>query len=131
MRVLYRLIRKTREKLSSKILRFAALVFIALMIPAVNGVFHKERNSMANLNEARTELASLEKRKEGLSQSIENLSSESGFDIEIRKKFPLAKEGEHAIIFIEGKDRKQSDIDEISDADTANWFSKWFGGWFK
>jgi len=74
------------------------------------GVYQKEREARANVVDAREELTELQDRERFLREEIARLSTERGVEEEIRKKFPVAKEGEEVAIIV---DAPLAEVEEI------------------
>lgn len=87
-----------RRYLYSKVFLAAFCVLVAVMIHATYGMYRKAHNARALLAQTQESLAKMREREAYFSHEIEGLKSESGVEKEIRKKFRVAKSGEHVII---------------------------------
>lgn len=83
----------------------AALAALALLflfgLKATWGIYEKEQEAQANAQEAQQTLAELKEREQFLRAELERLSTQRGVEQEIRKKFPLVKEGEEVAIVVD------------------------------
>ena len=81
---------------------FAALILAALFgLKATWGIHQKDLEARANAEEAQVTLAELKSREAFLRAELDRLSTERGVEAEIRKKFPLAKEGEEVAVVVD------------------------------
>ena len=81
---------------------FIALALIFFWgLKATWGIYQKEVEARAHAQEARTILAQLKGREQFLRAELDRLSTHRGVEAEIRKKFPLVKEGEEVAVVID------------------------------
>lgn len=77
------------------------VVFNIIAVKGVWNMFRKYSESSRNLSVAEAEKNELMERKEALSDKLGRLSSDSGMDEEIRRRFGVAKEGEKVIVIVD------------------------------
>lgn len=79
----------------------ALLAFVVLMLArGVWGIYQKERDTAAKLDQAVREEGELEARKTFLEREVIRLRTREGVEEEVRENFGLGKEGERVIIVV-------------------------------
>ncbi len=92
---------KIRKICYSKVTIAILMLFVAMIIPGVYGIYTKVSESSNDRKSAERELADLQAREKMLSEKLERGNSERGQEEQIREKFNVAKEGESVIILVE------------------------------
>lgn len=106
---------------SRPIIILLALVIIALARP-VWKIGHQARVVETEEEQVAAELAALESRRDFLEREIAALQTARGIEGEIRKKFPVVKEGERVIIVGE----ETAALAATTTATSSNWWQKIF-----
>ncbi len=104
-----------------------ALCAVSIVGLATWNVFQKEREARKNLSDERMALGELEFRRDTLTAQLARLETDRGLEEEIRKRFPLVRDGEEVIVLIEGNDAPVP----LEKTGTSNGLWGWFGGWFE
>ena len=90
-------------------------------------VYQKERVVHKELELAREHVTDLASRQEALQKKLENINTEGGVEHEIRKSFPLTREGEGVIVLLDAKpalDEKEQNSRKSLWAMISGWFRK-------
>jgi cell division protein FtsB len=111
---------KISQFLYTKAALFVLIIMIAAASRAAWGVYQKSRETQENIRKARAELETLRGRKRFLESEIERLSSERGLEEEIRKRFPVVKEGEEVAVIVDEQEETTKDKDQAA----TSFFSK-------
>jgi cell division protein FtsB len=69
---------------------------------------------LKELKNAEANLGSLKLREEKLNKDLDSLKHDYGIEKEIRERFPVAKEGEEVIIFVDPKEKVDIDNSNIN-----------------
>ncbi len=64
-------------------------------------MYFKNKNAKIRAIDTNKELKALEERKEILHKNLSRIKTTKGIEMELRKKFDVAKEGEHVIVVID------------------------------
>jgi cell division protein FtsB len=93
-----------RKKLTPRMRAWIA-ISILFIIDAILGraawnIYVKNRMAIQNKEATLHQLQDLEKRKTALEAKLARLKSDQGVEEEIRRSFPVAKEGEHVITIV-------------------------------
>ena len=88
-------------------------------------VFKKERMVKQELELVSEHLVDLEERKDALEGTLGALDSERGIEYEIRKRFPLGKQGEEVIVLL---DASNAELTQTASSSNGVWqsFLDWF-----
>jgi cell division protein FtsB len=101
------------------------LIVLFFLAKATWNIKEKAELSSLKLTQAQTELAKLKDRQTELSVKVARLSSEEGFEAEIRSKYPAIREGESVAVIIE----EDSQLANASGASTTEDLNK--KGWWR
>jgi lysophospholipid acyltransferase (LPLAT)-like uncharacterized protein len=77
------------------------MLFVALLIPGVYGIYTKVRESGMDRKSAEHELADLQIREKMILEKVERGNSDRGQEEQIREKFNVAKDGESVIVLVD------------------------------
>jgi cell division protein FtsB len=94
--------RKGKSKFYSKLIILALIVVIVFLARGTYGVYQKSQESREKLSVSEEKLFEMEEREESISKKIDKLNTESGIEEQIRRQYDVAKEGEEAIVIIQG-----------------------------
>ncbi len=98
---------RLREKRRTRRLLYSHATLAALLLLAVGltwvtwNAYARERLAAQRRGEAARELAALEARKEALAAEIAALEEPLGVERELREKYEVGREGEHALVLVE------------------------------
>ncbi len=97
---------KSRQKLWHKIafswVTLLSLLLLSLLLArSVVGMYHKNARASERVQDARTELSKVEERRESLSKSLGHIKTTKGVEEELRRKFDVAREGEHLLVIVD------------------------------
>jgi cell division protein FtsB len=94
-----------RKKFKHILYSRATVIVVAFLVlffaRAAWGVYQKERESAANVVQAKAELLKLKDRENLLKSELSRLGTEEGIEEEIRSKYGVSKPGEHMIIIVD------------------------------
>lgn len=115
---------KSRKRLYSKVTIVGLVLVLLFLVSPTWKIIQKSRESKANLEHAREELAELETRRTSLARDVAYLNTDSGQDQEIRNKFGVAKDGETMVVIVRNEDQHEAK----EAVPTAGFFSRiWTG----
>lgn len=104
--------RKYKKYLFSKLTVGILVVLVVILANATWNAYEKKRFTQENLRNAEAELEKLQARSGELKERTESLSTPEGVEDEIRRRFPVAKEGERVIILVDDKDAVSATLEE-------------------
>lgn len=122
--------RKIRGFLYSKKIIILLLLITAFLLFSTIKVYLKSRNALSKNEEAKKELAELEKRRAGLETDVDRLNTESGLEEEIRKNLNVQRPGEKVLVIVD-KNAENGKIEagnELNDFFSKIW--EWVKGKF-
>ena len=119
--------RKIRSFFYSKKMVILLLLVTALLSFSTIKVYLKSRNALSKNEEAKKELADLEKRKAELEKDVSRLNTASGLEEEIRKNFNVQKPGEKVLVIV---DKNAENVKIETGNNLSDFFSK-IWGWVK
>lgn len=94
-------------------MKFLVAVFLlVVVIPLSFSNFRALKSFLLSLKELKNteaNLGSLKLREEKLTKDLDSLKHDYGIEKEIRERFPVAKEGEEVIIFVDPKEKVGSE----------------------
>ena len=90
-----------KKRIYSKFTVVALVILLGFLVSGTFNVYKKSRQSEIQLNIAAVRLAELEKSRDNLEIKVEEIKSDIGIEEQIRNKFYLAKEDEHAVFIID------------------------------
>ena len=108
---------------SNTALAILAVLFVILSISVIK-MYSRNRIASAKYNEVRQQLEDLQARKAQLESDIARFKSGEGMDEEIRKKFNVAKPGEHILVIVD-KNKENDKMDNV--AGGGGFFSRIWG----
>lgn len=78
------------------------LIMVTILLGlSVRDLYEKNRYAKVNLVEARARVSELEQRKKQLTAALARLETAEGEELEIRSRFPVAKEGEKVLSIVD------------------------------
>lgn len=104
--------RKYKRYLFSKPAVGVLVIIVLILANATWNAYEKKRFTGENLDNAEAELEKLQDRSRELKEKTEDLSTPEGVEEEIRRRFPVAKEGERVIILVDEKENASALSDE-------------------
>ena len=119
--------RKIRGFLYSKKIIILLLLVTALLFFSTIKVYLKSKNALSKNEEAKKELAELEKRKVGLEKDVNRFNTESGLEEEIRKNLNVQRPGEKVLVIVD----KNAENSKIESGNELNDFFSKIWGWVK
>ncbi|MCX6731397.1 MAG: septum formation initiator family protein [Candidatus Parcubacteria bacterium] len=119
--------RKIRRFFYSKKIVILLLLITALLSFSTIKVYLKSKNAVSKNEEAKKELADLEKRKAELEKDVNWLNTASGLEEEMRKNFNVQKPGEKVLVIV---DKNAENVKIESGNNLSDFFSK-IWGWVK
>ena len=84
-----------------RVIAVILLLFVAIAVRGVWGVYNKSRESQVLKIEAEATLQDLQTREKELRADIANLKSDRGVEAELRERYDLAKEGESVVVIVD------------------------------
>ena len=84
-----------------RLLALVLMVIVVLLAHSVWRVWGKHSASQTARDEAQTQLAGVAARHEALEAKVKKLETPRGQEEEVRKNFPVAKEGEQVVIILD------------------------------
>lgn len=96
---------------------FVAIFLLVVVVPLFFSNFRAFKSFLFGLKElknTKANLGSLKLREEKLNKDLDSLKHDYGIEKEIRERFPVAKEGEEVIIFVDSKEKNDSDNSNIN-----------------
>jgi len=115
--------KRLRRFVASPLVLAGIGVFIVIAGWNTWDMYQKWRLSEDALEKTRTSYENLEKREAFLDSKIDNLSTESGVEAEVRERFGVAKPGEGVIVVLTEEEEQQFIEEE------EGWWAK-VKGWF-
>jgi len=97
----FRQIHIIRQRIYSKPVILLLIIFMGFVANGTWNVFKKSHQSSQKLEVSKSELETLEKKKENITKDLDRLETKVGIEEEIRNKFDLAKEGEMTIVIVD------------------------------
>ncbi len=112
---------RSRQKMWHKIafswVTILSLVFVVFILTkGVFGMYQKNVRASERAQDALTELAKVEKREASLNKNLGHIKTSRGVEEELRRKFDVAREGEHLLVIID------KEIEPENKKDTDSWF---------
>lgn len=95
--------RKYKKYFFSKLTIGVFIILVVILSKATWNAYQKKEFTRDNLLNSTSELEKLQDRSRDLKEKNETLSTPEGVEDEIRRRFPVAKEGEKVIILVEDK----------------------------
>jgi type II secretory pathway component PulJ len=97
---------RSRKKWWHKILfswiTILVLVLFAIVLSrGVWGMYHKNARAAQRAADAVYEMEKVQTRKESLDKDLSHIKTSRGIEEEVRRKFDVAKEGEHLLVIID------------------------------
>ena len=93
------------ERMMLKVVVWALIAFLLVIAVFLAGatweIRQKERLAWREREYARGHYEEVSTRHEALVERLENLSTERGMEEELRKRFPVAREGEEVVVLID------------------------------
>lgn len=84
-----------------RVIAVILLLFVAIAVRGVWGVYYKSQESQVLKIEAEAMLQDLQSREKELRADIANLKSDRGVEAELRERYDLAKEGESVVVIVD------------------------------
>jgi len=114
---------RSRQKLWHRIafswVTIVLLILLSLLLArSVFSMYQKNNRARERAQDAQIELTKVEERKALLSKSLEHIKTSKGVEEELRKKFDVAREGEHLLVIVDKEVKPEVKTKETS----------WFGG---
>lgn len=105
--------KRIRKIIYSRNMLIFLTIILAFLIFSVVKVYVKSRAAILKNDEAKKELADLEKRKSELGNEIARLETEFGAEEELREKFNVGKPGENILVIVD-KEQENAKIEQNS-----------------
>jgi len=115
--------RKIKKILHSNAALATLAVLFAVLSVSVFKMYSRNKIASAKYNEVRRQLEDLQARKAQLESDIARFKSGEGMDEEIRKKFNVAKPGEHILVIVD-KNKENDKMDNVAE---GGFFSRIWG----
>lgn len=113
---------KSRQRLWHKIalswLTLAFLLIITILLTrSVISMYQKNARASEKAQSARIDLAKVEERKESLEQGLGHIKTTRGVEEELRRKFDVARNGEHLLVIVD------KEVEAVIPTEKNSWIS--------
>jgi hypothetical protein len=111
--------------IASPVALIVVLVLFVVLANASWNIYGKARSSARRLDDVRLEFAKLEGRKNELAEKVAYLSTEQGFEAEIRTKFHAVRDGESvAVIIDESRTANANNASTVVASTSVGWWGR-------